>query len=328
MKKYFFILLTFCIFTVGAFAQIDLNKMSDDELIALQQQIKMTLAAREQQKQNDVMEFPDRIIIPEECLKLDINDRGTGLIIKSTENWKSEWSDKILEVPATIQGFPVTGIGDGWNPVFGYSSKCEGIYIPDGISINSYAFQDFKGKLIRLPNTLETIPYDAFSGSSIETIVIPVSVKEIWGRAFSSCNSLKSIIIPENVKSIGFDAFNGCSNLKDIIIPESVESIGSYAFAKSGIQSLVLPKKLDFGENAFANCDNLETVEIPDDISYTYTIEYDAYYYTADSYMDRFVSPKYLNSCIYGAKIDKNIALKLKLKQIELECVLQPYYGK
>jgi len=289
MKKSIFMILMFCIITASTFAQIDLDKMSDDELIALQQRIKETLAMREQQKQTADMEYSDRIIIPEECLLFDTDFWGTGLIITGTENWKEEWSDKVLEVPTTIQGFPITEIG---SMAFGYSCRCKGIYIPDGIHLNSDAFWNFGGKFVRLPNTLETIPQNAFFESYIETIVIPESVKEISNKAFYEC-----------------------TNLKSIIIPESVGKICSEAFAGSGIESLVLPKKLDFGEKAFSNCDNLENVEIPDDISYTYTINYNR----------RYTSSVYLNSYINGAKIDKNLSLKMKLKQIELECLVELY---
>ena len=55
--------------------------------------------------------------------------------------------------------------------------------------------------------------------------IIPEGITEI-GDTFYNCSSLESVIIPESVKKIGNEAFEGCTSLKSIIIPESVKKIG------------------------------------------------------------------------------------------------------
>ncbi len=68
---------------------------------------------------------------------------------------------------------------------------------------------------------------------------VPNSLKEviltggdsIESHAFLGCSSLTSIKIPESVKNIGKYAFYNCGSLTRIVIPKSVTMIGNYAFA-------------------------------------------------------------------------------------------------
>lgn len=52
----------------------------------------------------------------------------------------------------------------------------------------------------------------------------------IGNHAFSECTSLISVTIPYSVKNIGEFAFYGCSNLEKVTIPKSVSEIGYDAF--------------------------------------------------------------------------------------------------
>ena len=55
--------------------------------------------------------------------------------------------------------------------------------------------------------------YGAFSGSSLKSIKIPSSLKTISFGAFSGCASLEEITIPSTVTSIGMSAFHSCPGL-------------------------------------------------------------------------------------------------------------------
>ena len=83
-------------------------------------------------------------------------------------------------------------------------------------------------------------------------VVIPDSVTEIGGEAFSGCTSLTNITIPDSVTEIGYGAFMGCTSLKSITIPDGVAEIGRSAF--NGCTSLTkvsLPNNVKLGEYVF-----------------------------------------------------------------------------
>lgn len=106
--------------------------------------------------------------------------------------------------------------------------------------------------------------------------------------------SLKSVTIPKSVKDIGWDAFKGCINLKNIKIPNSVMTIGSNAFYDTGdyntaanwengilyidnclvdADSEKIPNNIIIrqgtriiAESAFYYCKNLNSIVIPDGV--------------------------------------------------------------
>ena len=97
--------------------------------------------------------------------------------------------------------------------------------------------------------------------SSLTSIDIPESVKEIGGWAFSGCTNLKSVEIPNSVTSIGEEAFYNCTKLASVTIGNGVTSIGSEAFARSGLKSITIPTQIDsIFTCAFCECDSLSSV--------------------------------------------------------------------
>lgn len=102
-------------------------------------------------------------------------------------------SAKILVIPDTIKGYPVT-------------------------IINSYAFQNCTSLThVTIPDSVTSIRDSAFYNcESLTSITIPDSVTSIYANAFQNCTSLTSITIPDSVTSIGSYAFDDCSKLKTI----------------------------------------------------------------------------------------------------------------
>ena len=89
-----------------------------------------------------------------------------------------------LEIPAEIDGKPVTSIGDG------AFSVCSGL------------------TKITIPNGVTSIRDGAFSNcSGLTEITIPDSVTSIGDNAFSDCSGLTEITIPDSVTSIGGSTF-------------------------------------------------------------------------------------------------------------------------
>ena len=187
-----------------------------------------------------------------------------------------------VDIPATIDGKPVTSIGE-------------------------FAFQQCSGiTSINIPNSVTSIQQGAFSNcSGLSSITIPSSVTSIENTAFWGCSGLTSITIPSSVTSIGVNVFYGCSGLTDITvdssnpsfcsesgvlfnkdkttliyyllgktdssytIPDGVTVIEQYAFyCNSKLTSVTIPSSVtSIGESAFQFCSKLTIIYIPNGIS-------------------------------------------------------------
>lgn len=142
-----------------------------------------------------------------------------------------------------------------------------------------------------IPNTVETIGYNAFEGCTglTGTISIPSSVVYICGYAFAYCTGLTSITIPDTMSSIGnsafkdctgittvnfnatncstmgssdYPCFEGCTALATLNIGSEVTKIPDYAFKScTRLTSLTLPGALTYiGNGAFSSCTGITTV--------------------------------------------------------------------
>ena len=186
-----------------------------------------------------------------------------------------------VDIPATIDGKPVTSIGE-------------------------FAFQQCSGiTSINIPNSVTSIQQGAFSNcSGLSSITIPSSVTSIENTAFWGCSGLTSINIPSSVTSIGVNVFYGCSGLTDITvdssnpsfcsesgvlfnkdkttliyyplgktdssytIPDGVTVIEQYAFyCNSKLTSVTIPSSVtSIGESAFQHCTRLTSITIPNGV--------------------------------------------------------------
>lgn len=127
-----------------------------------------------------------------------------------------------IEVPATVEGVPVTEI--------------------TGAAFSWHSAFDAKG-------------YDP-----VTEIVLPDSVTKIGTAAFAYCWDLQKINAPAELKVIGDAAFMGCSSLTEFAAPDGVEKIGKSAFAYCrSMKEFRIPKALtSLEEGAFAQCCALE----------------------------------------------------------------------
>lgn len=119
-----------------------------------------------------------------------------------------------------------------------------------------------------IPSMIEDFPVvglgsEAFSKSSIVSVVIPDSVTDIYGGAFESCKSLQKVTLPKNLVYIGRKCFAYCSLLKEITLPEGLKKIYEEAFKYSGLESITIPNSILIIDcEAFQECKNLKTVNI------------------------------------------------------------------
>ncbi len=78
---------------------------------------------------------------------------------------------------------------------------------------------------------LQSIGIMAFAGcTSLESIVIPSTVKTVGNYAFADCTALSSVTLKNGIENIGCAAFSNCIALAEITIPESLKNLGYDAF--------------------------------------------------------------------------------------------------
>ena len=106
----------------------------------------------------------------------------------------------------------------------------------------------------------------------IDTVTIPINVKEIPDNAFYNCSSLKTVELHDGIRTIGREAFFNCSSLESIEIPSAVKSIAPKAFyGCSALKSISLPEGVtEIFESEFQSCSSLESVEIKGNIKQIY----------------------------------------------------------
>lgn len=90
-------------------------------------------------------------------------------------------------------------------------------------------------KTIVLPEGLEAIDENAFSGSGLTELIIPNSVTEVGERAFEKCTELATVIIGTGLSKISSYCFAECYNLKSLTLPDNVNEINSYAFYRCNL---------------------------------------------------------------------------------------------
>lgn len=109
-----------------------------------------------------------------------------------------------VEIPATLGGYPVTGI-------------------------QMQAFIECASlKSVSMPESITWIGDSAFAGcTGLEQVEISPNLTAIGSKSFYSCNGLTSVVVPDKVTSIASLAFFGCLKLESITIPASVTTLDS-----------------------------------------------------------------------------------------------------
>ena len=189
-----------------------------------------------------------------------------------------------LVIPETLDGHPVTSIGD--EAFYNYRYSLEDTVIPASVT---------------------HIGSDAFALTDLEEIEIPAGVVSMGDNPFGYCESLRTITVaegnpvfyvedgvlfcredhslvcfpnllanpdedelamytvPAGTEIIRGDAFGGVECLSGILLPDSLRVIGSQAFGFCfGLDSLTIPDSVtELGDAAFDTCAYLGRVVLP-----------------------------------------------------------------
>ena len=118
---------------------------------------------------------------------------------------------------------------------------------------------------IVIPETIDGMPVveigpKAFEFSTITDIKIGKNIKKIGEKAFYMCKKLKSVTWNHKCDVVPAFCFSECSNLTKFDF-SNVKKIGLYAFYKSGLQEVCLPKNIKvLEEGTFSGCSKLQSV--------------------------------------------------------------------
>ena len=101
-------------------------------------------------------------------------------------------------------------------------------------------------KVLRLPDGLEVVESEWFSGNEMEKVLIPSTVRELGSCAFCGCKQLREVVFEpgSELETIKRSCFSNCG-LEKVVIPRNVKTIEEYAF--SGCHSL---RSLTFEEGS------------------------------------------------------------------------------
>lgn len=163
-----------------------------------------------------------------------------------------------LTIPANV-----TVIGYG---CFDGCSSLATIDLPEGLlSLGGYSFSGCSTiKEVVIPEHVTIIPTGAFSGcAQLENVSFGKNVEVIGYQAFQGTD-LPSIDLPVSVTSIEQFAFRGCNALSDLRLGNGVRQIGDYAFSEcSSLISVTIPSGVTgLGIGVFWYCQSLTSIEV------------------------------------------------------------------
>jgi hypothetical protein len=186
-----------------------------------------------------------------------------------------------VTIPSTINGLPVTRIGDSAFAFCPLSS----VTIPNSVTnIGDHAFAECTSLNAIAVDTLNPA-YSSFNGALLDknqttliqcpankvgSYTIPSSVTTIASWAFIYCSRLTRVIIPDSVTSIGENAFCACTGLSTVAIPNGVTAIPDDVFYDcSGLTSATLGGRVtSIGMQAFTACTSLTNITLPNGLTF------------------------------------------------------------
>lgn len=163
----------------------------------------------------------------------------------------------------------VYSVSDGNASVTGYKGDKTDIVLP--LKLQSWSVSEisdfaFVGKTaitsVRLNEAryLRRIGTDSFYGcTSLESISIPIWVRDFGSAVFQNCTSLKSVTFNCVPSKITDQMFYNCTSLDKVYLPAGTSAIGKSAFAEcKSLSEVYIPTSVtSIASNAFRNSPNV-----------------------------------------------------------------------
>ena len=143
-------------------------------------------------------------------------------------DFREERAFQTIEIPAEIDGLPVTSIGE-WAFV---REQFSDVILPDTLtSIQRCAFAYCPNLTeIEFPESLTSIGNSAFQNCGLKEVHIPETITEFGENVFYRCRELETAELPDNMTIIPVRIFEWCNSLKNVELPKAVVEIGEGAF--------------------------------------------------------------------------------------------------
>lgn len=168
-------------------------------------------------------------------------DELKGMTQKGKDKVKVEGLTDLVIPELTPEGLPLKKIAAN---AF-YRRGLTSVIIPNTVeSIGYDAFGVCKLKEVKLPEALVALEGFAFYRNKLSNVVFGTNLKRIEPSAFAM-NELANIDLPESLELIEASAFYK-NSLTEIKIPTSIKKINMYAFKKNNIRSVEVPKTIEF----------------------------------------------------------------------------------
>ena len=150
--------------------------------------------------------------------------------------------------------------------VFSGCDDLESITYPDRpFTFGDYAFAYCQGPVtFDLPEQLTQLSWGMFTGSTIESIDIPETVREVEDYAFCDCDFLEEVVFPDGITTMGDYVFRNCDGLRSVHMPTSLKRIPWGCFWLSSIPELTIHEGVtEIGNQAFWDAYNLQKLVVP-----------------------------------------------------------------
>ncbi|MGN1093656.1 MAG: leucine-rich repeat protein, partial [Candidatus Neoclostridium sp.] len=150
-----------------------------------------------------------------------------------------------ISIAPTYEGMPVKGVG---SRAFAYNNKnIVSVYIPDSVeTIGSQAFSGCSSlRRVTISNDALTVQSNAFENCSLLDSLYITNLKAWCGSSFSDYTAnplytasnlylngelLTEAVIPEGVTAVNANVFAGCNSIVSVTLPKGLTKIGNQAF--------------------------------------------------------------------------------------------------